>query len=637
MGIELEQSNNSPSSIQKRRIIMDYVDLGFKCGIEIHQRLNTRKLFCECFFDPGKGETPLGAMRKITRRLRPVVGELGKVDPAAAFEALRKRKFTYLIDEDAVCAIEADEEPPHQLNVEALKTALVFSRMLSSRILDDVFVMRKTVIDGSAVSGFQRTALVAVNGTLSTSKGIIRIPTIAIEEESSGILEKKGDETVYRLDRQGIPLLEVATGPTLKDGAHAMEAAELIGQMLRSTGKVQRGLGSIRQDLNVSISQGARVEIKGVQELRLIPELIENEVQRQIGLLKIRSELQSRHMLLGEEHFGLHDLTRLFGNTSCKLIQGALARKESVFAIKLPSFLGLFKTQLMPSHSLGAEIAGYVGAASPAKGITHSDEGLKEKYGFGEGEIAAIRKSLHMQETDLFILCIGSEDTCKAALQAAFERCMLLQKGVPEETRRAEGAISIFMRPLPGSARMYPETDLGPITISKEMVEDAEKSRPEPTEAKKEKYLKWGLNLQLAEKMVRSPNWDLFEKLVVASKAPPQLIAVTLLESLVSIKREGFATTELSEKTLALVFTFYSDSKITKAAIPELMKLLCKYPTKSIPEFVAQNGLSKLSSKELIALISNLEGTKEKKFAEIMRAHRLRVEAQELQKLLEGN
>lgn len=617
---------------------MEYQELGFKCGIEIHQRLDTRKLYCDCYCDPNKGNgEALGRSgKKISRRLHAVVGETGKIDPAAAFESLRSQKFTYLFDDSNSCLVEADEEPPHAASPEALQAALVFSRMLGARVADTIFVMRKTVIDGSAVSGFQRTALVAMDGKIQTSLGYLDIPTIALEEESSGIVEKRLGETVFRLDRQGIPLLEVATSPNIKNGIHAMEAAEKIGSLMRSTGKVQRGLGSIRQDLNVSISQGARVEIKGVQDLKLIPALIENEVARQINLLKVRGELQSRHILLGDEHFSIKEVTSIFSNTGCKLIGEAKKRNEKVFALKLQSFAQLFKAFLMPGHTLGAEIAGHVRAHSMAKGIIHTDEALEEKYSMNVSEISLLDKQMNAANGDLLILCIGPEDVCRLGLRAAFDRCVQLQKGVPEETRRAEGEISIFMRPLPGSARMYPETDLSPIPITQEMIREAESKKPEAPDDKKARYQKAGLGLQLAEKMVKSPEWDRFEKLLSKSKAPPQLIAITLLETLISLKREGVAIERLNDSDLLGLFEAFSTSAITKAAIPELIKLKCANYGLSFDALAGKHNLKKLPKDMLLKISLSTPGTSEKKFAQIMKLHRLQVDPKELQEILEG-
>ncbi len=611
---------------------MDYSDLGFKCGLEVHQRLNTRKLFCSCYCDPNKLDAPSEA-RKLVRRLRAVGGELGITDPSAAFEASREKEFTYLMDEKTACAVEMDEEPPHPVNSDALLLSLTFSKMLNSRILDEVFVMRKTVIDGSAVSGFQRTALIALDGKINTSRGEVHIPTLALEEESSGIVEKKA-ETIYRLDRQGIPLIEIATSPDLKDGVHAQEVAELLGQLLRSTGKVQRGLGSIRQDLNVSISAGARVEIKGVQDLKLIPKIIQNEVGRQINLLKIRKELQTRHILLGNEHFSPIDISTSFTNTKCKLIHEALKRKERVFGMKLTGFSEIFKTNLMPSYAFGGELAAYVKAHTPARGIMHSDEPLEKKYGIGEEETASISDALHVKTGDLFVICIGKETVCRSALKVAFQRCVQLQEAVPEETRRAENEISIFMRPLPGSARMYPETDLPPIPITKELLTKAEKAIPESAEEKRKRYRKWEINDQLIEKMLKSQENEAFETLVKETNASPQLIAITLLETLVSLRREGLLLDKLSDDLRDL---FKLSSKFTKAAIPELLKLKCKHPTESIESLMEKHSLKKYDSAALKKLISTLEGSKEKKFAEIMKKHRLQVDAQELKRLLDSS
>lgn len=617
---------------------MDYDELGFKCGIEIHQRLNTKKLFCECFCDPNKTiEPPIGKLKKITRKLRMVAGELGKLDPAAAYESAKGKNYIYLADEFSSCQVEADEEPPHKMNQTALGLGLVVSKLLDATILDEVFVMRKLVVDGSSVSGFQRTALIALNGVLQTTKGPLSIETIALEEESAGIIEKgnASGETIYRLDRLGIPLIELATSPDIRDGEHAKEAAEKIGQLLRSTGKVQRGLGTIRQDLNVSIARGARVELKGVQDLALIPILIENEVSRQINLLKLRERLKERHLLLGPEHFSLHDLTEIFSNTSCKLIKDALSRKEKVFGFKLQSFSGLFKEQIMPSFTFGKEVASYVRSYSGAKGIIHSDEDLEEKYSLNLSEITSIQSQLNVSENDLFILCVGDEVLCKKALEAAFNRCLKLQEGIPEETRRAEGEISVFMRPLPGSSRMYPETDISPIQITPDLLLLAQNSLPESQIDKKKKYLAWGLNEQIADKMIKSQDFERFERFAKENQASSQVIALTLLETIISLRRENILVEILTEDDLSAIFALFSQNKITKAAIPELIKAKCKHYSKPFPSLIDEFKLEKMSELELIPIIQSIDGAKEKKFAEIMKKYRLNVDAADLQKLLE--
>ncbi|HLD77923.1 MAG TPA: Glu-tRNA(Gln) amidotransferase GatDE subunit E, partial [archaeon] len=252
------------------------------CGLEIHQQLATKKLFCPCASSLAQ-EKPIAVIR---RQLRAVAGELGAVDVAAAAAAAKGSTFAYHAFAGESCEVELDEEPPQELNPEALDLALQLALLLKCWIPPEVHVMRKTVLDGSNTTGFQRTAVIGLNGTLETSKGAVSIPTVCLEEESCQILKKRSDTIDYGLNRLGIPLIEIATSPDIHDPEHAREAAEAIGSLLRSTGKVRRGIGTIRQDVNVSIPSGSRVEIKGFQELNQIPIVINKEMERQHALLK---------------------------------------------------------------------------------------------------------------------------------------------------------------------------------------------------------------------------------------------------------------------------------------------------------------------------------------------------------------
>jgi len=262
--------------------MIDYKKIGFKCGIEIHNRLNTKtKLFCNC--KPRFSDTK--PISLIKRKLRAVAGELGQVDVAAMYEFLRDRTFFYQCYPEETCLICTDEEPPRSINKEALKVALQVAKLLKAEIPDEIHIMRKTVIDGSNTCAFQRTVIVGLNGILETSQGKVRITNICLEEESAGIVEQKGNEITYRLDRLGIPLIEIGTATDIKNPEHAKEVAEKLGMIIRSTGKSQRGIGVTREDINVSIKGGSRVEIKGVQELEMIPEIIESEIKRQQDLI----------------------------------------------------------------------------------------------------------------------------------------------------------------------------------------------------------------------------------------------------------------------------------------------------------------------------------------------------------------
>jgi len=265
---------------------LDYNKLGFKCGLEIHQQLEGKKLFCDCDTRNSDNEADV----KFERRLRAVAGETGEVDIAAKHEMEKGKKFIYECDSKDTCLVEYDEEPPHKLNKEALETTLKVALLFNAKIVDEIQVMRKTVVDGSNVSGFQRTALIAQDGFIETSKGKVKIPIICLEEEAAQKLEEKDSYVKYRLDRLGIPLIEIATSADIKNNEHAKEVAAYIGMVLRSVG-VKRGLGTIRQDVNVSIEKGARTEIKGFQDLRSIPKVIDYEINRQLNAINNGKEL----------------------------------------------------------------------------------------------------------------------------------------------------------------------------------------------------------------------------------------------------------------------------------------------------------------------------------------------------------
>ncbi|MFH0831272.1 MAG: Glu-tRNA(Gln) amidotransferase subunit GatE [archaeon] len=259
----------------------DYKKLGLKSGIEIHQQLDTNKLFCSCPSLLRAEEPDIIARRK----LNAVAGEEGKIDIAAEHEHKKEREFIYQGYSDSTCEVEFDESPPHEINQEALRIALQISLLLNAKPLEIVQIMRKTVIDGSNTSGFQRTLLIAKDGWIETSSGKIGIQNICLEEDAARIISQNENQATYRLDRLGIPLVEIATMPEIKNPEQAKEVALHIGEILRAC-KVKRGIGTIRQDVNMSIAGGKRIEIKGVQEPSLISKTIETEIERQIALVK---------------------------------------------------------------------------------------------------------------------------------------------------------------------------------------------------------------------------------------------------------------------------------------------------------------------------------------------------------------
>ncbi len=259
--------------------MLDYGSLGFKSGLEIHQQLDTKKLFCHC---PSLVNDPNTEILEIKRKLMVSESELGKKDVAAEFEQKKQKTFIYQAKQTSSCLVELDESPPYSINTKAVKIAIQVSKLLNAVIVPELQVMRKIVIDGSNVSGFQRTALVSRNGYIETSRGKVSIPTVYLEEEAAKKISETESAVTYSLDRLGIPLIEISTGPELKDPHHVQEAASVLGMILRSTEKVKRGIGSIRQDVNISIKGYPRVELKGFQDLKSIPKAVENEIHRML-------------------------------------------------------------------------------------------------------------------------------------------------------------------------------------------------------------------------------------------------------------------------------------------------------------------------------------------------------------------
>lgn len=532
---------------------MDYSKLGLRVGLEIHQQLSSdTKLFCRCPIKKSE-EFP----HVIARKLRPVAGELGEIDRAALYEFLRNRNFAYRFNTESSCLVELDDDPPKSMNESALQTALQICRLLNCDIADEIHVMRKTVIDGSSVSGFQRTVLVGMDGFVETSSGKVGIDTICIEEDSAPAVKKDGGTVEYRLDRALVPLVEIATAPDISSPQQAKEAAEKIGLLLRST-DVVRGIGSIRQDVNISIENGARVEIKGFQELGKISQLVENEAARQTALLEIRDELKKRGVK--EIKAKIEDVAGIFSGTKNSLLRKIISEKGKIVAASLP-FSGLMKKQC-GHHTFGKELSSY--AAAYGYGIMHSDE-QNEQLSW---EFSKIREKLKTK--DLVFIVVGKDP--RNAANAVIERGRQCLLGVPEETRTADGTGSRYARPLPGKERMYPETDVPPIRVTEKM-----KSVHVPkTLLEKEQELKKILSDELAEQLVKSRELSQFEKFRKDYKIDPAIIAATLLSTVKDLRRRKFNTEAVTDEVLGGVFMLVEQKKISKDSIPQILEQVCK-------------------------------------------------------------
>lgn len=540
----------------------DYEALGLVAGLEIHQQLDTAtKLFCAC---PTERREPADAVHRFTRYLHPTRSELGELDAAAAAESRVDRAFEYLAY-DTTCLVEADEEPPGELDSEALEVALQIATLLDVRVVDEIQVMRKLVIDGSNTAGFQRSALIGTAGEIETDYGSVGIEDLLLEEESAARIEETEDGVRYGLDRLGIPLVEIGTAPDIHTPAGARAAAERIGMLLRSTGDVKRGLGTIRQDVNVSIEDGARVELKGVQSLEDIDEIVRLEVARQVELVEIANELRHRDAWVGEPT----EVSAVFEDTDSGVIASVLEEGGSVMAVRLGEFDGIVGREIQPDRRLGTEFADHA-RQSGAGGIFHTDE--LPGYGVTAAEVESLRAAVDAAPSDAVAIVADSPEIAETAIEAVSDRAQAAIEGVPEETRDAlEDGTTRYLRPLPGAARMYPETDVPSVRPDPDSV-----TAPELLTERVERYSdELGLDPDLAEQVAYGERVDLFDA-AVDSGVDPSLAAQTVEGTATELRRDDVPIDSLTTEQWHQAFELMASGDLAQEGIPELLTEMAK-------------------------------------------------------------
>ncbi len=579
---------------------LDYEAIGFMCGLEIHQQLDTHKLFSPT---PSEVVDPEAvAKRSIAqydRRLKATQSELGETDPAVLAESKRRRNFRYLAIEGVTSLVELDEEPPHPMDADALDVALTYAGLLGARPADEVHVMRKTVIDGSNTSGFQRTSLIATGGTVDGEGGDVGIWTIAVEEDSARKLDEKGSVVTYTLDRLGIPLIEVATAPDIKNPKHAQATAARLGGLLRATGRVKRGLGSIRQDLNVSVAVGDRVEIKGCQDLRAVPRVIDMEVRRQLWVYYVAETLKERGFtpdIVGEPQ----DVTASFAACESKVVAGALKKGQAVMALVLPQWAGLIKGASKDGPRYGREFADHAKVRAGVKGVFHSDE--LPAYGITDVEVEAVRRQLSLKDTDAFVLCVEKAKVARGALEGVADCAREALRGAGRAVRAAQpDDSSRFMRPLPGAARMYPETDVPPIRITKDHWADVLGRLPPRPEVRIAGLVKaYSVSIDIAEQLVKDGSDREFEQWVGAG-VDAGLGARILLQFATEWNHAEAVKARVLEVSAAL-----AEGRFAKEAVPAVLAALDSSPQQSLDEAIKAAGAEAADDSELDAVIARV-------------------------------
>jgi glutamyl-tRNA(Gln) amidotransferase subunit E len=573
--------------------------IGLKVGLEIHQQLATnKKLFCGC--KPIESEElPI----RFARKLRLTKSELGKYDPAAMFESTKSKIIYYNANPKSSCLVEFDDEPPHNLDSDAKLTALIIASALHSNIFNESYVMRKIVIDGSNTSGFQRTMLVSQGGYLDVDGTKVGVQTICLEEDAARLLKDSENMREYALDRLGIPLVEIALEPVSGSPAEVKKIALTLGRLLRVTRRVTRGLGSIRQDVNVSISGGGIVEVKGVQQLDQLEKVILYEAKRQHGLHLIAQKLQKNDFDSLSKDDAI-DITALFAGCKSKIIQKSLKENAVIKALKIKNFAGMFGYEPYEGIRLGRELGQQVRFFGIG-GIFHSDE--LPNYGIEKTDVDQLRSFLRLGDNDGFLIISGSPEKIEFAIDATINRIKAAKNGVPAETRAATiTGETIFLRPRPGSSRMYPETDIPPVITTDKDLAFAKNNIPKSwNDTISELQQKYGLNAQLAQQIFDSDYLDLFESICTDKKNSPNFVASVLCSTITNLQRQGLDSLLLKEEHILRAFELLTQDKIAKESLEIIFENIMSSKIRSPDEFVEKH-TSEFGGEELEQLLDEI-------------------------------
>jgi len=543
----------------------DYATIGFKSGLEIHQQLLTeKKLFCRC--PAGKYSSEYDA--EILRHMRPTLSELGEYDGTALMEFKTKKNIIYRINRETVCTYEMDDTPPFLMNDEALDVAIGIGMLFNCSIVDEVHIARKQYLDGSIPTGFQRTAIHALDGWVPYKDRKIEIIQMSIEEDSCREVSDIGHERIYLTDRLGMPLIETVTGPDMKTPQEVAEVGQICANVVRSTGLVRRGLGAAREDVNVSVEGGTRIEIKGVPKLTKIPLLTYNEAMRQWNLLKLREELKSRGITEKTFKARSYDITHLFKNPHYLPIKEAIEAKLDVKCVVLEGFVDLLHWQTQTDTYFSREISDRVrviACLTTIPNIIHSDS---KGDTLTSSEWQKIKKTVDAKDKDTIVIVWGSNSDLETAAKEIIIRAKEATIGIPSETRQAlQDGTNGFERILPGADRMYPDTDLPPTRLTDERLDKIRATLPEQYWKRVEWYKKLKLPEDVILPLSISKFAELFKSVVNDWKINPVLASVALIQFPKRLKKKGYNPDDISVEIMRDIFKTYKKGLLSKDGI----------------------------------------------------------------------
>jgi glutamyl-tRNA(Gln) amidotransferase subunit E len=490
----------------------DYKELGLMVGLEVHQQLLThRKLFCRC---PAGLYTNLYDVA-ILRHMRPTLSEMGDYDGTALMEFKTRKEITYRLNNESVCTYEMDDAPPFEMDPQALRHSIAVSMMMGLQVVDEIHIARKQYLDGSIPTGFQRTAIIGIGGTVPFEGRNIGIRQLSIEEDSCREVSDNGHDRIYKTDRLGMPLIETVTEPEMYTPWDAAAVCELLRRLARASGLVRTGAGAGREDVNVSITGGTRIEIKGVSSIKQIPRLVHNEALRQRSLLAIRGILQERGVTAESIEDKSVDVTSIVQNTDWRFIQKHVSQGAQVAAIPLPGFHGLINTPTQPHTRFLKEFSDRVRVVACIDRLPNIICSTSETETLSSAEWDRIVKACNVDQTTPVMIVWGDERDVKTAVQEVLIRAREATEGIPEETRQSlPDGTNGFERVLPGPSRMYPDTDLPPIVLDREELKGIRASLKKSPWERLGILREVGVGEDLAHRLSIHPAFDLFEALL---------------------------------------------------------------------------------------------------------------------------
>jgi glutamyl-tRNA(Gln) amidotransferase subunit E len=589
-----------------------YAEMGFKCGLEIHQQLKTeKKLFCHC--PAGRYHDHADFDAEIVRHMRPTLSELGEYDGTALMEFKTRKIVIYRIKNETTCTYEIDDTPPFLVNRQALEIAMEVALLLKCNIVGEFHITRKQYLDGSIPTGFQRTGILGIEGEIPLGKKKVRIIQLSVEEDACREISDIGHTRIYSTDRLGMPLMETVTYPEMLTPDEAAEAAHYLRFLARSTGKVRTGIGAAREDVNVSVSGGTRVEIKGVAHIAWIPELVHNEAFRQKALLEIRKELRQRipdaaGWKMGHKEM---DADALDGNHL--LLKEAKKRGLRLLAANLPGFGGILSFFTQPGRMFADEIGDRlkVIACLEKPNMLHS-----EMIGAPADDtmFPAVRKALRANGADAQLLFWASDDDVKTALETIEERCRLAWSGVPNETRKGlDDGTTIFERVLPGPDRMYPDTDSAPIPVEDELIARVRAAMPVDVSRRVEQFAEWGVPNDTYAFLLKHNLVPLIERVHADFAVEPRFVAAVLGHDLKHLLGKQAVAPDFSFERLYDLFAFLKEEKLEPEIIKAMLPVVIEHPKMDLRSVLITLNFKRMERKDILAPLSALK----KKFAKI--------------------